>query len=91
MKDPTAAVRLRQTQNADGGWGYFPGKQSWLEPTFYAAVALAGEAGADRAWALLKTWQNADGSVTLPAALRPYMKNRERLERRVATPAGQPG
>jgi hypothetical protein len=54
-------VRLRQTQNADGGWGYFPGKQSWLEPTFYAAVALQGEAGADRAWALLKSWQNADG------------------------------
>jgi len=61
VKDPTAAVRLRQTQNADGGWGYFPGKQSWLEPTFYAAVALAGEAGADRAWALLKSWQNDDG------------------------------
>jgi hypothetical protein len=61
VKDPTAGVRLRQTQNADGGWGYFPGKQSWLEPTFYAAVALQGEAGADRAWALLKSWQNADG------------------------------
>ena len=54
-------MRLRQTQNADGGWGYFPGKQSWLEPTFYAAVALQGEAGADRAWMLLKSWQNADG------------------------------
>jgi hypothetical protein len=54
-------VRLRQAQNADGGWGYFPGKQSWLEPTFYAAVALEGEPAADRAWALLKSWQNADG------------------------------
>lgn len=61
MKDPTAAPRLRQTQNADGGWGYFPGKQSWLEPTFYAAVALQGEPAADRAWELLKSWQNADG------------------------------
>ena len=61
MKDPTAVVRLRQTQNADGGWGYFPGKQSWLEPTFYAAVALAGEPEADRAWTLLKSWQSADG------------------------------
>jgi len=61
VKDPTAAVRLRQTQNADGGWGYFPGKQSWLEPTFYAAVALAGEPAADRAWILLKSWQGADG------------------------------
>jgi hypothetical protein len=54
-------VRLRQTQNADGGWGYFPGKQSWLEPTFYAAVALGGEPAADRAWELLKSWQAADG------------------------------
>ncbi len=61
MKDPTAAVRLRQSQNADGGWGYFPGKQSWLEPTFYAAVALQGEPASDRAWTLLKSWQNADG------------------------------
>ncbi len=61
MKDPTAAVRLRETQNADGGWGYFPGKQSWLEPTFYSAVALAGEPAADHAWELLKSWQAADG------------------------------
>jgi hypothetical protein len=61
VKDPTAAVRLRASQNADGGWGYFPGKQSWLEPTFYAAVALQGEAAADRAWELLKSWQAADG------------------------------
>jgi hypothetical protein len=54
-------VRLRQTQNPDGGWGYFPGKQSWLEPTFYAAVALAGEPAADRAWTLLRSWQRPDG------------------------------
>ena len=57
----TAAESLRQSQNADGGWGYFPGKQSWLEPTFYAAVALDGEPAADRAWELLKSWQGADG------------------------------
>jgi hypothetical protein len=61
VKDSAAAVRLRQTQNDDGGWGYFAGKQSWLEPTFYAAVALEGEAGADRAWNLLKSWQGPDG------------------------------
>jgi hypothetical protein len=61
VKVPTAAVRLRETQNADGGWGYFPGKQSWLEPTFYASIALAGEPAADRAWTLLKSWQAPDG------------------------------
>jgi hypothetical protein len=52
---------LRGTQNADGGWGYFPGKQSWLEPTAYAALALHGEPPADRAWALIRSWQMADG------------------------------
>src|SRR5262249_7832684 len=52
---------LRSTQNPDGGWGYFRGKQSWLEPTAYAALALHGEPAADRAWALLKSWQTKDG------------------------------
>ena len=59
--DSTAVARLRETQNADGGWGYFPGKQSWLEPTVYAAAALTGDPASDRAWALVKTWQGADG------------------------------
>src|ERR1041385_6757383 len=40
---------LRRTQNPDGGWAYFSGKQSWLEPTFYAALALHGDPAADRA------------------------------------------
>lgn len=53
---------LRRIQNADGGWGYFPGKQSWLEPTAYAALALHGEPAADRAWSLIKSWQSPEGS-----------------------------
>jgi hypothetical protein len=52
---------LRASQNPDGGWGYFPGKQSWLEPTAYATLAMHGEPAADRAWALLKRWQSRDG------------------------------
>jgi hypothetical protein len=53
---------LRKTQNADGGWGYFPGKESWLEPTAYAALALHGDPAAERAWQLLSSWQHPDGS-----------------------------
>ncbi len=53
---------LRRAQNSDGGWGYFPGKQSWLEPTAWAALALHGTPESDRAWSLLKTWQLGDGS-----------------------------
>ena len=57
---------LRQAQNSDGGWGYFPGKQSWFEPTTYAMLALHATPGSqdslDRAWKLLRSWQTADGS-----------------------------
>lgn len=65
MADSYLAARLaylRSTQGSDGGWGYFPRKQSWLEPTAYAAMALLGEPAADKAWELLKSWQMADGS-----------------------------
>src|ERR1700739_4208191 len=53
---------LRSAQNPDGGWGYFPGKQSWLEPTVYASLALRGEPAATGAWALISSWQARDGS-----------------------------
>jgi hypothetical protein len=52
---------LRRSQNPDGGWGFFSGKASWLEPTAYAALALHEEPAADRAWALLRSWQLSDG------------------------------
>jgi Prenyltransferase and squalene oxidase repeat len=56
---------LCANQNSDGGWGYFPGKQSWLEPTAYALLALRGRdssATHDRAWKLIRSWQRPDGS-----------------------------
>jgi hypothetical protein len=57
---------LHQAQNPDGGWGYFPGKQSWFEPTTYAMLALQGSPGSqqplERAWKLLRAWQTPDGS-----------------------------
>ena len=60
---------LRKSQNSDGGWGYFPGKASWLEPTAYATLALAGDPAADRAWKLLSSWQLPDGSWKPAAAV----------------------
>jgi len=58
---------LRASQNPDGGWAYFRGKQSWLEPTAYAMLALHGtpgsEASLDRASKLIRSWQLGDGSV----------------------------
>lgn len=57
---------LRKSQNPDGGWGYFPGKASWFEPTTYAMLALHGrpesESDLQRAWGLLRSWQLPDGS-----------------------------
>ena len=58
-------ARLQTAQNTDGGWGYFPGKQSWLEPTAYALLALLGEPGGgeafERGWRLLRRWQLPSG------------------------------
>ena len=65
MADSFLGVRLdilRRSQNPDGGWSYYNGKQSWLEPTFYGALVLQGDPAADRAWSLIKSWQAPDGS-----------------------------
>ena len=54
------AESLRRTQNADGGWGYYRGKKSRLEPTCWAALALAGTADGAAA-ADLQQWPSTDG------------------------------
>jgi hypothetical protein len=56
---------LRSNQNPDGGWAYFPGKRSWLEPTAYALLALHEEADSaawQKGWRLLRSWQREDGA-----------------------------
>ena len=65
---------LRATQNADGGWGFFPGKQSWLEPTAYALMALHPDLSSrrnfERGWNLMRSWQLPDGSWKPCAAVQ---------------------
>jgi len=64
---------LRSAQNADGGWGYFAGKQSWLEPTCYSLLALyesdAASKNWSRGWDLIRSWQQADGGFRPSAAV----------------------
>ena len=59
---------LRSSVNRDGGWGYFPGKASRLEPTCWAALALrdvsataADTALVQAALVRIAAWQRADG------------------------------
>ncbi len=58
-------ARLRAMQNTDGGWGYFPSKQSRLEPTCYALLAMHGDKPSAeawmRGWSLIRSWQREDG------------------------------
>jgi hypothetical protein len=52
---------LLRGRNADGGWGYYPGKSSRLEPTAWAILALHGAAAAADAAPVLQHWPSHDG------------------------------
>lgn len=80
MQSPVAELYLESRlasllawQNRDGGWGYFPGKKSWLEPTAYAVLALEGTPGAEpaieHACQLIQSWRRADGSYRAGASV----------------------
>ena len=60
MEDWTQLLLKRR--NPDGGWGYYSGKSSWLEPTAYAAMALGGGQESADAMALLAKWQVPSGA-----------------------------
>ncbi|MGC1967912.1 MAG: prenyltransferase/squalene oxidase repeat-containing protein, partial [Candidatus Acidiferrales bacterium] len=60
---------LRNSQNADGGWGFHPGSESRTEPTCWAVLALQASGDAsnsagirDRGFQFLRAAQLADGS-----------------------------
>jgi hypothetical protein len=67
---------LRTASNADGGWPYFRGKASRLEPTCWAVLALRAAGGTaedaskiDAALRRLESWQQANGLISeLPSA-----------------------
>ncbi len=63
MDDLSSRAHLLKAQNADGGWGYFPGRESWLEPTAWAALALHGHGASEQAYKLVRRWQKDDGSA----------------------------
>jgi hypothetical protein len=48
-------------RNGDGGWGYYPGKASRLEPTCWGLLALARHGDAPVDIAPLQKWPRADG------------------------------
>ena len=59
-------------RNADGGWGYYAGKASRLEPTCWALLALLEDrrpedaAVVEAGLHLLAKWQRADGLIAEP-------------------------
>lgn len=53
---------LLKMQNPDGGWGYYPGRKSCLEPTAWSLIALQQGPAVERGWKLLSSWQREDGS-----------------------------
>jgi hypothetical protein len=52
---------LFRGRNTDGGWGYYAGKASRLEPTCWALLALGGEPAASIDAAVLRDWPSRDG------------------------------
>jgi hypothetical protein len=52
---------LYQLRNSDGGWGYFAGKRSRLEPTCWALLALAATDGGPVQTGRLRSWPRQEG------------------------------
>jgi hypothetical protein len=61
---------LLRGRNTDGGWGYYPGKSSRLEPTAWAVLALRRSVGSS-ADAVLAAWPAQDGLLLEHAGGQP--------------------
>jgi hypothetical protein len=48
-------------RNSDGGWGYYRGKVSRLEPTCWALLALAGHSDVPDSGGVLRNWPASGG------------------------------
>ena len=55
------ARALMAGRNPDGGWGYYRGKASRLEPTCWALLALNGRPDAPDPARVLRNWSVSDG------------------------------
>jgi hypothetical protein len=55
------AAFLLRGRNADGGWGYYSGKATRLEPTSWALLALKGLVPDARLGQILETWPARQG------------------------------
>jgi seryl-tRNA synthetase len=56
-------------------------REQGAKPEFVHLLNGSGTALPRLVATLLETYQNEDGSVTIPPALRPYLKGRERIEK----------
>ena len=76
---PAAALRaaVLQAAAADGGWAYYPGDRSRIEPTCWALMALmprtvaAGEAALSKGVAFLESLQDSNGWLIDPGTVEP--------------------
>lgn len=62
--------QLVRSRNEDGGWGYYPGKQSRIEPTCCALIALAAT-GLPADASILQRWSTRGGRLIDTGATTP--------------------
>ena len=69
MQPRTAERGLIGLANPDGGWPYYAGRASRLEPTCWALLALAQDAGRPPGIDVLRRWRSYDGwLIDVPGA-----------------------